>query len=80
MGHDGLSQGGVGRRQHGRKNGELEQGHAGKYQKTEAEADQNGQRKTDQQQSLRDLQTDLENAQIRIGRIREQDQGQCQFG
>ena len=32
------------------------------------------------QQSLRELQTDLENAQIRIGRIRKQDQGKGQFG
>ena len=44
--HDGLSQCGVGRSQHGRKHCNLEQGHAGEHQDTKAESEQNGQRKT----------------------------------
>ena len=80
VGHHRLAQGRIGGRQHGRQDGDLEQGQSVEQQHTDPEPEQDGQRQSDQQQALGDLDAFLEHPEIGIGRIGEQHQGERQLG
>jgi hypothetical protein len=75
-----LAQRGIRCRQHGRQDRGLQQGQPAKQSYTHREPEQDGQRQTNHQQTLRDMEALFEKTEIRIGGVGEQDQREGQLG
>ncbi len=80
VGHDGLAERRVGRREHGREDRDLQQAELLEDRNAHTKAEGDGERQSDQEQTLRQREAAPQNPEIGVRRIREQDEGQGKLG